>query len=120
MNGAIVTVTNVRTGESIIWDETREFWDPTQNTYIMDCSEFTLVVPPATQSWVYGDILHVEATLGTWSGITDAPITNTPAGYDVINVVMYPGVAPTYTVTLTVTDSFSRTATTSWDVTLSP
>jgi PKD repeat protein len=120
MNGAIVTVTNVRTGESIIWDETREFWDPTQNTYIMDCSEFTLVVPPATQSWVYGDILHVEATLGTWSGITDAPITNTPAGYDVINVVMYPGVAPTYTVTLLVTDSFGRTDTTSWVVTLSP
>jgi PKD repeat protein len=120
VNGAIVSVTNVRTGETIVWDETRESWDPNMNIYSVDCSEFQLIVPPATQSWVTGDILHVEATKGTYTGFTDAPITNTPEGYDIIDVVLYPGAAPTYTITLLVTDSFGRTATISRDVTLSP
>jgi hypothetical protein len=120
VNGAIVSVTNVRTGETIVWDETRESWDPNSNIYSVDCSEFQLIVAPATTSWVFGDILHVEATKGTYTGFSDAPITNTPEGYDIIDVVLYPGAAPTYTITLLVTDSFGRTATTSMEVTLSP
>jgi len=119
MNGAIVTVTNMRTGEVLVWDETREFWDPTQNTYIMDGSEFTLVVPPATQSWVYGDILNVTATKGTNTGWTEAPMTENPSGYDVINVVLLPmGGSFTKIITLTVTDTIGQTNSVSWPVTL--
>ena len=114
MNGATVTITETRTGEVIVWDQNHDGFDPASNIYSVDLSEFP-------NGYTIGDILHIEATLGTYSGFTDAPITSTPEGYDWIDVIMYPGAEPIIkTITLTVTDMFGRTATYSQDVTLSP
>jgi PKD repeat protein len=106
--GCNVTVTNMRTGETIVWNETREIWDPNVNIYLVDMSEFQLIVPPATRPCVVGDILHVEATKGSYCGFTDAPITNMTyiEGCIQIDVTLHFG-RPT--ITLTVTDSFGYT-----------
>jgi len=120
VNGCVVVLTNLRTGESITYDSTREGYDPNSNIYSVDLSELQLIVAPATTSWVYGDILHVEAKKGTTMvGSTDAPVTDTPAGYDQIDVVLRStGGSAIVTVTLTVTDTIGQTDTVSWPVTI--
>ena len=115
--GCAMFITNMRTGESIIYDSTREFWDPTSNVYSVDLSEFRLVVPPAYTSWVIGDLINVTAVKGTAFGWNAAPITNTPN--DRIDVVLAGVFGPILkTVTLTVTDTIGRTDSVSQTVTL--
>jgi PKD repeat protein len=116
--GCNVTVTIMRTGETIVWDETREIWDPNVNIYSVDMSEFQLIVPPATRPWVVGDILHVEVTKGSYSGFTDAPLTamDNFEGYIQIDVTLD---VVTVTVTLTVMDTIGQTDSVSQIVKLS-
>jgi len=117
--GCTVFITNMRTGESIVYDSTREFWDPTSNVYSVDLSEFRLIVPPAYTSWVFGDLLNVTAVKGTAFGWTVAPITDNPYGHDQIDVVLAGVFGPILkTVTLTVTDAIGRTDSVSQTVTL--
>ena len=116
--GCIVHVTNKRTGETLVYDSTREFWDPTSNVYSVDGSEFQLVIPPATQSWIFGDVLHVEATNGAYSGSAEAPITENPDQNDRIDVVLTSATI-VKTITLIVTDSYGQSSVpVSRDVTL--
>jgi chitodextrinase len=110
--GCIVTITNVRTGEIIVWDETREGWTPTDNIYSIDVAEFV------NYGWRFGDILNVNATKGAYIGWAEAPITDNPWGYDQIDVVLYPTNVVVRTVTLTVTDTMGQTSTVSKTVTL--
>jgi hypothetical protein len=107
--GCTVVLTNMRTGESITYDSTREFWDPTSEIYSVDCSEFTLVVAPAQTSWIYGDILHVQSSLGAYSGSTDAPITLNDDGNDRIDVALT-AAAIVKTITLIVTDIYGQSS----------
>jgi PKD repeat protein len=120
VNGCVVVVKNMRTGESITYDSTREGYDPNSNIYSVDLSELQLIVAPATTSWVFGDILEVTATKGTTMiGTTSAPVTDTPAQFDQIDVVLLPtGGSAIVTVTLTVTDTIGQTASVSWPVTI--
>jgi WD40 repeat protein len=121
LNGCVVVITNTRTGESITYDSTREFWDPNSNVYCVDLSELQLIVAPATTPWVFGDILHVTATNGTFTGSSDAPVTLNELGYDQIDVTLTDQ-APVYRVfiTLTVTDAIGQTSTVGRWVTLFP
>jgi hypothetical protein len=69
--------------------------------------------------YLIGDILNVVATKGTWSGSNSAPVTDTPSGYDQIDVVLMPqGGSAIVTVTLTVTDTIGQTSSVSWPVTI--
>ena len=112
MGDCVVTITDLRLGQTITTTSGPE-GSESQGIYNIDLSWFS-------EPWVPGDMLHVTATKGTYSGFTDAPATQNDDAFDQIDVVLYPGVAPTYTITLTVTDSFGRFDTISWEVTLSP
>ena len=113
VNGCIVTVTNTRTGEFVVWDESRELWDPDINAYVVDMTEFW------EYGWQFGDVLNVTATKGTLIGWTEAPITDSDSGFDQIDVILRGAVGyMTVMITLTVLDSIGRTASVSQTVTL--
>ena len=88
--GCIVHITNIRTGETLVYDSTREFWDPNSNIYSVDLSELQIILPPATQQWEYGDILNVTAwnPNGLFVGWTEAPVTDNINQYDIIDVTL--------------------------------
>ena len=79
INGAIVNITNTRTGETTQWNETRPSWDPDANVYSIDLSE----LPTA---WILGDIINVTAWKDTEIGWNEGPITDNPFAYDQIDV----------------------------------
>jgi PKD repeat protein len=111
--GCIVTVTNVRTGETLVWDENREYWDPNSNVYSLDLSWMV------NYGFRIGDILNVTATKGAFIGCTIAPVTDSPNGYDQIDVVLYDSSLPhEFIITLTVTDTLGRNGSVSMQVML--
>ncbi|MBU0685589.1 MAG: PKD domain-containing protein [Candidatus Thermoplasmatota archaeon] len=114
LNGCTVTITNTRTGESMIWNETRQYWDPNLNIYSLDLLELPTL-------YMIGDMLIVTATNGTFVGSVQAPVTDNPNGYLRIDVVLSETVEPIVkTITLTVTDSLGRTASVSQQIVLYP
>jgi hypothetical protein len=90
-----VTITNLRTGETLTNTS-----DPVYGYYIVDATEFML-------GWYIGDLLRITATKGTLIGWTSARLTDSPNGYDQIDVKL--GVVQA-TITLTVTDTLGQTA----------
>ncbi len=102
-----VTITNLRTGESITTTS-----DAVEGIYSVDLSVLTL-------GWAFGDNLEVKAVKGTSAGVSVAPITDTPEGYDQIDVILLPtGGSVIVTITLTVTDTIGQTDSKSQQVTL--
>jgi hypothetical protein len=71
-----VIITDLTTMEQIVTTSS----DP-EGIYSVDLSELTL-------GWVVGDILNVTATKGSAVGWSEAPITDTPSGYDQIDVTL--------------------------------
>jgi len=78
--GCVVTITNLRTMDSIIWNETHAEWDPSLNFYIVYTYEFV-------NGCYFGDMLNVTATKGSLIGWNEAPITD-GQGFDWIDVVL--------------------------------
>ncbi len=74
--GCDVVITDMTSMEQIITTS-----DPTLGIYSVDLSSLTL-------GWTVGDILNVTATKGTQIGWSEAPITDTPSGYDQIDVTL--------------------------------
>ena len=112
INGCVVTITNTRTGEYIVFDDTHYGWDPNLNVYTVDLSELQ-------SGWTIGDVLHVTAVKGTASGWAEAPVTDNSVGYDQIDVVLSPsGGSKNVTITLTVMDSMGQTDSVSQQVTI--
>ena len=110
--GCTVTVTDMRLGETIVWDETREYWDPNLNLYVVELLEFM-------GGYMIGDLLNVTATKGTFVGWAEAPVTDN--GFDQIDVILSPTIVPmTVTITLTVTDMLGQTASVSQRVVFYP
>jgi PKD repeat protein len=107
MYGCDVTVTNLRTGESLNAET-----DPNYAVYSVD-----LYFP---SGWIFGDMLRVTATKGTYLGWTEAPVTNSPEGYDWIDVTLLAVEGIVKTITLTVTDTIIQTNTVNQSVTLVP
>jgi hypothetical protein len=88
LNGAIVTVTNMRTGEWTIWNETHDGWDPTSNIYSIDLSE----MPTA---WADGDLINATATKDFAIGWNEGLVTGS-AAYDQIDVTLDGTVIPEF------------------------
>jgi hypothetical protein len=97
--GCNVGVTNMRTGESVVAETT-----PYDAVYVIDMNQFYL-------GWMFGDILKVTATKGdTYFGWAEGQVTDTPSGYDQIDVMLNLAPQPTeVTITLTVTDAIGQT-----------
>jgi chitodextrinase len=103
-----VTIVNVATGEMLTTTSSID------GIYSIDLSELQL-------GWAVGDTLEVTATAmgGVLIGSSSAPVTDTPAGYDQIDVILLPtGGTATVTITLTVTDTIGQTNSVSQQVTL--
>ena len=79
--GCVITVTNTRTGDAIVWDETSEGWVPTLNVYSVDTVEFP-------NGWSWGDLLNVTAVNGVSVGWNESVITDNPSGLDQIDVTL--------------------------------
>lgn len=79
LNGCVVTVMNMRTGDAIVWNESR--WDPIQNVYSVDANEFL-------NGWNIGDILNVTAVNSASIGWNETPLTDNSYGYDQIDVTL--------------------------------
>jgi len=90
LNGCIVTITNMNTSESIVFNETHDGWDPAQNIYSVDGTEFVL------HGWAVGDILNVTAVNGLSTGWNESAITDNPFGYDQIDVTLDGTVIPEF------------------------
>jgi hypothetical protein len=73
LNGCTVAITEEATGEVVVWDETRQDWDPNMNAYVIWMGEFL-------EGWAYGDVVKVTATKGAQIGWNEAPI---PSDYGV-------------------------------------
>ena len=97
--GCYVYVTNMRTGETVVWDESRDGWDPTVAAYAVNLVEFP-------SGYYIGDLLYVEATKDTLIGWTEAPVTNNENGFDQIDVTLNHTLT---VITLTVTDAIGQT-----------
>ena len=111
MNGCVVVVMDLRTGESIVWDENHQSWDPTINAYVIDMAEFRL-------GYLIGDILNVTATKDNYFGWNEAPVTS--ADVDQIDVTLYLPNTIVKTITLTVTDTKGQTDTVTHSFVLAP
>lgn len=81
MLASIVTVTNTRTGEFTTWNDTHDGWDPLSNIYSIDLSE----MPTA---WAVGDLLNVTSVNGVNIGWNESVVTDSPSGYDQIDVTL--------------------------------
>ena len=90
LNGCIVTITNTRTAESMVFNETHAGWDPGTNIYSVDLTELD------EHGWAFGDILNVTAVNGFDIGWNESAITDTPAGYDQIDVTLNGTVIPEF------------------------
>ncbi len=104
--GCAVTIINVNTSEMLTTTSSID------GIYSVDLSELQL-------GWSVGNILEVTATNGGLVGTTTAPVTDSPSGYDQIDVILLPtGGTATVTITLTVTDTIGQTSSVSQQVTL--
>ena len=106
MTDCAMTFTVVRTGEVITYTE-----EAGANAYVIDLSMFQ-------DGYVIGDILHVTATKGLYSGFTDAPVSAGDVDQVDVTLEIAHGSA-LMTITLTVTDTIGQTASTSRQVTIS-
>jgi chitodextrinase len=68
LNGCTVTITEEATGEVVVWNESREEWDPNQNVYAINMLEFM-------DGWAVGDVLNVTATKGALIGWNEGQVS---------------------------------------------
>jgi len=81
LSGCTVAITEEATGEVVVWDESREEWDPTLNVYAIWMGEFM-------DGWTYGDVLNVTAKKGALIGWNEAQITATDNNLIEIDVTL--------------------------------